>query len=234
MVVSCNNTVKEVHYSGHTISKIYACGELVYSASTEPLGVKLLMKYSNGDEYSKDCSGQTEDLSRVDTIIEGKDYSTVTSATIGDCVTYIAPMSFYAFSGLTNVSIPNTVTNIATNAFTVCKALHTVTLPNSLRHLGASVFKECINLESIVIPSGVIQIMDEAFNVCPRLTSITCLAVTPPTLVGTQVIIDDQVVTTYSQFNGSTCPIYVPAETVETYKNTTGWETFANRIQAIP
>lgn len=34
MVVSCNNTVKEVHYSGHTISKIYACGNLVWSSDT--------------------------------------------------------------------------------------------------------------------------------------------------------------------------------------------------------
>lgn len=37
MIVACNNEITEVHYSGYTIEKIYACdGELVYNAETPP------------------------------------------------------------------------------------------------------------------------------------------------------------------------------------------------------
>lgn len=236
MIQFGNNEIKEVHYNGYTIDKIYACGgELVYSAETPSYGRKLLLKYTNGDEYSIDCSGQTEDLTINDTTPEGKDYRTVSSATIGECVTYIAPMAFYTFSGLTEVSIPNSVTTIGINAFTVCKSLHTIALPNSLKQLGDSAFKECTNLESIVIPSSVTEIRDEAFNYCTSLTAITCLATTPPTMVGTKRIIDEQVVTTYSQFEyTNNCPIYVPATSVNTYKSASGWDVYTSRIQAIP
>lgn len=236
MIQFGNNEIKEVHYNGYTIDKIYACGgELVYSVEIPSYGRKLLLKYTNGDEYSIDCSGQTEDLTINDTTPEGKDYRTVSSATIGECVTYIAPMAFYTFSGLTEVSIPNSVTTIGINAFTVCKSLHTIALPNSLKQLGDSAFKECTNLESVVIPSSVTEIRDEAFNYCTSLTAITCLATTPPTMVGTKRIIDEQVVTTYSQFEyTNNCPIYVPATSVNAYKSATGWDVYTNRIQAIP
>lgn len=236
MIQFGNNEIKEVHYNGYTIDKIYACGgELVYGAETPSYGRKLLLKYTNGDEYSIDCNGQTEDLTMNDTTPEGKDYTAVSSATIGDCVTYLGAMVFYTFSGLTEVSIPNSVTSISINAFTVCKSLHRIALPNSLRQLGESAFKECTNLESVVIPSGVTQIRDEAFNYCTSLTAITCLATTPPTMVGTQHIIDEQVVTTYSQFEyTNNCPIYVPEESVDNYRSATGWDVYSNRIQAIP
>lgn len=236
MIVSCNNNIKEVHYSGYTIDRIYACGgELVYDANPPSYGRKLLLKYLNGDEYSIDCSGQTDDLTMVDTNPEGKDFRTVSSATIGDCVGYIGANAFYTFSSMTSVSIPDSVTNIAANAFLGCSSLHNLTLPQSLTQIGVSAFKHCTSLESVVIPSGVTQIRDEVFNYCSSLTSITVLAVTPPTLVGTPVIVDEQVVTTYSQFeHTNNAPILVPAQSVELYKTTSGWNSYASRIQAIP
>ena len=53
-------------------------------------------------------------------------------------------------------------------------------------------------------------------------TSITFLSTTPPT-AGINVF-----------ENMGNIPIYVPAESVETYKAATNWVTYADRIQAIP
>ena len=52
-----------------------------------------------------------------------------------------------------------------------------------------------------------------------KLTSVTCLSTTPPTL-GNYSLLGDY-------------PIYVPAESVATYKAATTWSTYASRIQAI-
>jgi len=61
-----------------------------------------------------------------------------------------------------------------------------------------------------------------AFNWCDNLTSITVNAITPPTL-GTNVF-----------NNTNECLIYVPAASVETYKSAIRWNTYSDRIRAIP
>ena len=59
--VACNNEIKEVHYSGYTISKIYACGgQLVYSGETPPIPTdkKLYMVDNTGGTYTLECDGR--------------------------------------------------------------------------------------------------------------------------------------------------------------------------------
>jgi hypothetical protein len=51
---------------------------------------------------------------------------------------------------------------------------------------------------------------------------VTVNAITPPTL-GSNA---------FDSTNN--CPIYVPAESVNTYKSATNWSTYADRIQAMP
>jgi hypothetical protein len=58
---------------------------------------------------------------------------------------------------------------------------------------------------------------------CSGLTSVTCEAITPPTLNGTSV---------FDYTNN--CTIYVPSQSVETYKTATNWTEYASRIQPIP
>jgi hypothetical protein len=60
-----------------------------------------------------------------------------------------------------------------------------------------------------------------AFHSCTGLNSITCEAITPPTL-GDFVFIET-----------NNCPIYVPTASVNTYKAASGWSDYASRIQAI-
>lgn len=76
-------------------------------------------------------------------------------------------------------------------------------------------------LTSIVIPASVKKIY-ESLRSCRALTSITFLGTTPPKA------------DSYSFEDTNDAPIYVPAESVESYKVAPGFSTFADRIQAIP
>ncbi len=87
--------------------------------------------------------------------------------------------------------------------------------------IGSATFEGCTGLTSVTIPKFVISIDDSAFANCTNLTTITVEATTPPTL-------GDSV---FDSTNNA--PIYVPSESVETYKVASGWSDYASRIQAI-
>lgn len=84
-------------------------------------------------------------------------------------------------------------------------------------------FRRCSNLESAEIPASVTRIGDYAFYYCSSLESLTIYATTPPTL-GSLV------------FEGTSdnLKIYVPAESVDTYKTASRWSAHASKIEAIP
>ena len=147
--------------------------------------------------------------------------TSLTSVTIGNSVTFIGAYAFAECSGLTNINIPDSVTTIATSAFQSCTSLTSIDIPSGTTSITAYVFDGCSGLTSMTIPNSVTEIFNGAFRDCSSLTSITCLATTPPSL-GSSV------------FNGSTCPIYVPSESVEAYKSAYRWSSYASRIQPIP
>lgn len=148
--------------------------------------------------------------------------SSITSVTIPSGVTSIGDSSFYLCIGLTSVNIPNTVTSIGDYAFYLCRVLTSIDIPNSVTTIGNNAFCNCSGMISLKIGTGVNRIDENAFYSCSGLTSITCLATTPPLLpAGTG-------------FNNTgSCPIYVPAASVQAYKAATNWSTYASRIFAI-
>lgn len=85
------------------------------------------------------------------------------------------------------------------------------------------VFLSCLSLTTVTIGTGIQSIGNGAFHSCNSLTSITVKATTPPSL-GVDAL-----------SNTNDCPIYVPAESVNTYMTTpvTGWDSYTERIQAI-
>lgn len=85
--------------------------------------------------------------------------------------------------------------------------------------IGEGAFIDCRGLTSINIPNSVTSIGKQAFRGCTGLTSITISNTTPPTL-------GDEA---FNNTNNS--PIYVPSESVNTYKSTENWSTYADRIK---
>lgn len=97
-----------------------------------------------------------------------------------------------------------------------------VEIGDCVTSIGNYVFQSCNKLTSITIGSGVTSIGNWAFKNCSGLTSVTVKATTPPTLGS------------IAFYYTNSCPIYVPSESVETYKSASGWSDYASRIQAIP
>ena len=176
--------------------------------------------------YETDCSG---DIIIPETVnYDGKTYT----------VTAIGANAFYSRNSsyaITSISIPNTVISIGKNAFYNCRGLKYITIPNSVTSIGISAFystglsyvkipdfvtsvgdnafANCSMLTSITIGESVISIGYDAFN-SSNLTHVTCLATTPPTA---------------SSFpNTNTAKLYVPKESVELYRTSSGWNYFRN------
>ena len=147
--------------------------------------------------------------------------TSLSSVTIGSGVTTIGNGAFNSCSGLTSVTIPDSVINICNSAFYDCRSITSVTIPNSVTTIGNMAFENCSGLTSVTIPTNVTSIGIEAFYGCSSLSSVTTNAVTPTELRS-------------DAFYGSTCRIYVPAESVEAYKSARGWSFYEERIQPIP
>lgn len=215
MIVGCNNEITEVHYSGYTIDKIYACGGQLVYLNTEAVKWRFIL--DGGNIAYELC--QYQDYSAV-TSSDTNTYSgSMVTAEIGECPIIIKDGAFNRCSKLTGITLPNSVVNIGNNTFNNCSNLTGITLPNSIINIGDKTFQQCSKLSSITIPSGVTSIGSDAFRLCTGLTSITVEATTPPTL-GNRA---------FSYTND--CPIYVPAESVSAYQ--TAWSTYSSRIQAI-
>ena len=119
-----------------------------------------------------------------------------------------------------SVSIPNTIEYIGENAFTSCDNLTSVEIPDSVKTIANSSFNQCINLTTVTLGNSV-ELID-GFCDCDKIETITITTTTPPTL-------KSEGFRNVDLLNA----IYVPAESMETYKNADGWKNFADKIQAI-
>lgn len=123
-------------------------------------------------------------------------------------------------SGVTTINVGNGVLRMPQYFAYYLTTLENLNLSDTVTYIGASAFSGCIGLTSVVLPSSVTYIGNSAFRYCSNLTSIYLYATTPPTLAS------------YAFDETNDCTIYVPSESVDTYKSS--WSGFSSRIQAIP
>ena len=152
----------------------------------------------------------------------------------------LTSISYMAVAGCVNlqsVSIPVFVTEIDQRAFEDCRSLTDLTFAEGsmLTRIGNWAFYNCHNLSELIIPDGVAEIGnaafygcayaqtahipasvqsigDNAFALCSRLSSMNVDAILPPT-------VEDK--TFYEVSTES--PVYVPKESVTTYKSHPVW-----------
>ena len=175
----------------------------------------------------------------------------LTSITLEEGIETIGAEAFQG-SGLSgHVEIPGSVQGIATALFKNSNISSLkVNEGTSILYYGA--FNMMTSLQSLDLPSTITSIGNNynglynnqtgyAFAWNPNLTSITCRAVTPPTLIsGTTggiasnfIRVQDDTAT-YLYNSTPYCYLYVPAGSVAAYKAATGWSAFGDKILPIP
>lgn len=113
------------------------------------------------------------------------------------------------------------ITRLENHAFKGCNQLTTIEVP-PITFTGNDSFASCTSLLALDFPDTLTAIGYRAFMYCNHLVSLTVRSITPPAVYNA------------AAFHGMTGNIYVPSESVETYKVTGNWVGLASRIQAIP
>lgn len=152
--------------------------------------------------------------------------------------------TFYQCKSLENVYLSSSVTSIEQFAFSGCIALTGLSsvktsdtgikLPEGLTTIGNSAFGGCELIKEVVFPSTITTIGNSIFR-CETINSTarhidleswTIKATTVPTL-GTDTFKKN------SDREGTVAAIYVPAESVESYKSAASWQAFASVISGF-
>ena len=141
---------------------------------------------------------------------------------VKDGIKIINRQSVTRQSRLKALIIPEGVMVIGVESFYHCENLDSVSLPNSLILLSPFAFSECVKLESITLPQNLLYIGYGSFESCNKLMSIRSMAVVPPLLLEGA----------FSSTVYENAVLYVPAESVNAYKNADGWNQFRN-IQGV-
>lgn len=125
---------------------------------------------------------------------------------------------------LTTVNLPKCQT-IGQQAFIATK-ITSIDLP-AITTIKYRAFMSVDTLATVTLGENIAEIGQGAFSGCTALESLTVKATTPPTL-GTSAFAQ-------SPLTGSgTGKIYVPAASVDTYKEADVWFQYASHIEAIP
>jgi len=136
----------------------------------------------------------------------------------------IPKSTFSACVSLEYVDIPSSVTTIGDYCFSTCKKLAIITLPENLKTIGIKTFEHCYALCEIVIPENVTQIGNNCFKNCSALYSLTCEALTVPSL-GSNVFEGTQY---------ATGTLYVPYISLSAYQATSQWQDWKSIEGFIP
>ena len=145
----------------------------------------------------------------------------LTEMVIPESVTYLGSGVFRGCNQITSINLPSGITSIPGELFSGCQSLQSIFIPEGVTGIQNYAFTSCSSLTTVTIPSLVETIGNFAFEDCTGLESIFIEAVNPP--AGGNGMFD----------NTNNCPIYVPAESVDAYKEAEYWSNYADRIQAM-
>ena len=142
----------------------------------------------------------------------------------------------YAFAGtaITTMQLPATVTQLGEGVFNGCQQLTNMVIPEGVTELGKALFAYCSVLTSVTLPTTLQRVGKEsfysgAFNSCSKLMNVYSMATTPGTIEGNP---DSWYGYDKDAFYDVklTATLYVPETAVDTYKEKTRWQEFANIV----
>lgn len=145
------------------------------------------------------------------------------AANLPKSITTVGYMALNGFTGLYGeLSLPN-LTTIGEGAFRntkISKVLNLGKIESTTEGDGnGGTFGNCTSLKHIELPETLRNLNRAFLYNCPNIETMIVRAVAPPNFNTTQ--------------NSVGAAIYVPDESVEAYKNATGWSSYANKIKPL-
>ena len=116
------------------------------------------------------------------------------------------------------MKLPSSVESIEMYAFSWCKSLESVAISDFVTKIDSKTFHGCNSLKEITLGKSVTELKDYALSDCENLSSIFCYAPTPPCLDNTS----------FKDTNIGQITLYVPRESLESYKASNSWRGFAD------
>ena len=132
----------------------------------------------------------------------------------------------------TKIVVNDGTTRIAGFSFWNQSNIVSVELPQSLTVIEHNTFEGCTQLDRILIPYNVTYIGANAFADCTSLSTVTCIAPTPPTMG--QFANPSSNSEIFARIDVSNATLYVPAESVDAYKNAEQWKAFGQILPIKP
>lgn len=133
-----------------------------------------------------------------------------------DGLTHINNYAFCRCSALESLKFPNTLYYIGGYAFSYNSSLSHIKFNEGLYQIADNAFEDCDALTEVTLPSSLVLANESPFDYCDNLKKVTCLSIDPPYMT-------DQI--PYG-LNMSGRELYVPALSINTYKQTSGWDKF--------
>lgn len=135
------------------------------------------------------------------------------SIAIPASVTEIDQSAFENCRSMVSVEfLGDALTRIGNWAFYNCHALENIEIPAGVTEIGAGAFYGCTYLNNLSMPASVQSIGDNAFALCSKISQMDVDAVEPPA-------VEDK---TFYEVS-TEAPVYVPDESVTTYKAHPVW-----------
>lgn len=205
--------------------KVTSIGEKAFALSTELTSVTIPNSITSiGEEAFHTCTSLTSII--IPNNVKSLGHraflgcSALKSINIPNGITAITQADFLCCTSLTSIDLPNSIISIDSQAFEKCSSLSTIVIPNSVTSIGSSAFEGCNSLSSINIPNSVTAIGQSAF-----------LADNIQTVVSKIENPFDLSVNTFSNNTYTTATLYVPAGTIDKYKEKNGWNKFINIVE---
>lgn len=140
-------------------------------------------------------------------------------------VTSLAGNTFYNCTSLSEITLPNTITTAARYIFMNCSSLTRLEIPEGFQTQTGDQWIYGSGIRLLIIPSTVTSInrytmtnTNSSANAC----TVICKAANPPSVSRDTIV-----------YSSSIAAVYVPDNSVDTYKETSTWSTIASKIYPI-